>query len=317
MLLHDGARVSVYHKSIDVLSELNKSQSECYEPSPRRMRILDAGTGSGVWAIDLAKAFPNAAIDAVDYHADVVEFAKKQISLWPSLSDRINVIQGDLTGYSGSEYDLIVTELDGGVGNNEGEKRVFNNLRKLCSHRGTIIPDSIQININPVEVPDFIILGNYLQPSERKEKCRTDLYYLIDGLQPEAELCSRKNFDGFKTKYEITEGIEKILGFEISRKGKLTGFIAWFIQELINYPINSNCPFPIRFSNSTKDIPTSWGQAYFPVEPFDVKHGDEILLNFAEVITPAGPIPHYDWSVVLNGKLIGQYSNEKNQERRR
>lgn len=306
MLLHDGARMRAYYGVIDYLSE----------KFPHPGKILDAGTGSGVWAIECAKAFPEAEIDAVDYHPELVELAKKQVSLWPELSDRINVIEADLTEYKRKKYDLIITELDGGVGNNEGAKTIFNKLKKNClKKKGLLIPAKINLNIAPVEVLEYDILGDYLHPSFKDEKCHTDLYYLMSGLKS-GFMAEEKTFHDYleRSFFYGTESLNFKIGID---DGKLTGFAAWFFQELLDISDSGHPELSIFFTNNPFALTTSWGQAYFPVEPFDVKRGDYIWFDFAEIITPAGPIPHYEWSVEKNGKPMGKYSNEKNQERRR
>lgn len=306
MLLHDGARMRAYYKAIDELSKRIKPE-----------RILDAGTGSGVWAIELAKAFPDAHIDAVDYHPDIVELARKQVSVWPELSDRIDVIQADLIKYSGKKYDLIITELDGGIGGNEGMRKIFINLENLLKENGKFIPKVVVIYTACAEILKYDIKGSYLNPLKGGGKPHTDTYYLISGFNKSGLLSQNGIFDVLGiSPHSIIKSVERNLIYDIQRDGKLTGFVTWFIHYLLYQPDEPKGK-EFEFSNSPSRTTTSWGQAYFPVKPFKVREGDKITLNLAEVITPAGPVPHYNWSVEKNGRLMGEYSNEKNQERRR
>jgi ribosomal protein L3 glutamine methyltransferase len=71
-------------------------------------RVLDLCTGSGCLAVLAARAFPNAAIDAVDLSADALDVARINIDA-SGLEERITLHQGDLFQPLGaSRYDLIV-----------------------------------------------------------------------------------------------------------------------------------------------------------------------------------------------------------------
>lgn len=68
--------------------------------------ILDIGTGSGCIAVALARAFPEAAVDATD--TACLELARRNVSRH-KLETRINVIHSDLYhDLSDKRYDLIV-----------------------------------------------------------------------------------------------------------------------------------------------------------------------------------------------------------------
>ena len=72
-------------------------------------RVLDLCTGGGSLAILAARAFPDAAIDAVDISADALEVARRNVED-KDLSDRITLLQGDLFAPLGAKrYDLIIT----------------------------------------------------------------------------------------------------------------------------------------------------------------------------------------------------------------
>ena len=74
-------------------------------------RILDLGTGSGCIAIALAKAFPQAAVDAVDISADALAVAAINLERH-HLAGKLRLIQGSFFAplVAGSDrYDLIVS----------------------------------------------------------------------------------------------------------------------------------------------------------------------------------------------------------------
>ena len=71
--------------------------------------VLDLCTGSGCLAVLAARAFPNAAIDAVDISSDALEVAARNIGDY-GLEERVTLYQGDLFGpIAGTRYDLIIS----------------------------------------------------------------------------------------------------------------------------------------------------------------------------------------------------------------
>jgi ribosomal protein L3 glutamine methyltransferase len=71
--------------------------------------VLDLCTGSGCLAVLAARAFPNAAIDAVDISKDALEVAARNAADY-DLGDRLTLHRGDLFGpLGGQRYDLIIS----------------------------------------------------------------------------------------------------------------------------------------------------------------------------------------------------------------
>lgn len=72
-------------------------------------RVLDLCTGSGCLAILAARAFPGAAIEAVELSKDALEVAKRNVAEH-GLAGRIALYRGDLFAPLGAvRYDLIIT----------------------------------------------------------------------------------------------------------------------------------------------------------------------------------------------------------------
>lgn len=73
-------------------------------------RILDVGTGSGVIALSLAAAFPEATVTATDISEDALALARENAERL-GLTDRVEFSTGDLLIYVNHVYDLIVANL--------------------------------------------------------------------------------------------------------------------------------------------------------------------------------------------------------------
>lgn len=85
---------------------------ERFEPwiDPDSIRsIVDLGTGSGCIAIALAKAFPDAHVDAVDVSRDALEVAAINVDKH-DVGDRVRLVESSFfAGLEGCKYDLIVS----------------------------------------------------------------------------------------------------------------------------------------------------------------------------------------------------------------
>ncbi len=74
----------------------------------RELKILDAGTGSGVIAITLALELPQAAVTAIDISADALALAQINAA---SLGASVTFVNGDLLPDEPAAFDLIVANL--------------------------------------------------------------------------------------------------------------------------------------------------------------------------------------------------------------
>ena len=77
---------------------------------PAGTRILDVGTGSGVIALSLAAAFPQAEVHAVDISEEALSLARENAARL-GLADRVQFAIGNLLTSATHVYDLIVANL--------------------------------------------------------------------------------------------------------------------------------------------------------------------------------------------------------------
>jgi release factor glutamine methyltransferase len=98
-------RALVPRPETEQLVELLKSRI----PHPASS-ILDVGTGSGVIALSLAAAFPEAMVTATDISEDALALARENAERL-GLTNRIEFSIGDLLAYVAQVYDLIVANL--------------------------------------------------------------------------------------------------------------------------------------------------------------------------------------------------------------
>ena len=80
------------------------------EVEPRPAKILDVGTGSGVIALSLAAALPNAEVHAIDISDDALALAHENAAR-VQLAGRVQFWRGDLLDDVRDAYDLIVANL--------------------------------------------------------------------------------------------------------------------------------------------------------------------------------------------------------------
>jgi ubiquinone/menaquinone biosynthesis C-methylase UbiE len=281
---------------------------------PNIKNILDAGTGSGVWAITAATIFRNASVLGIDMYEENVRLAKEIAKGFPTMKNRLRFeTKNILELHNREKYDLIITELDGGVGNNEGAKRYFNKLQKLLSPNGIILPINITTFVVPIElrsinrkdsdvskIPFLDYMGSSINDIFSS-------YYVVYGTTSGDFLSRFMVLDTIHTTKPIPEGYEKKLKFTVTQRGRFSGFLIWFVHDLTKN---------VKLSSHPDELPTTWGNAYFPIKEVGVKRNDEITLIFHEVITELYSVPYYIWKVLKNGILIGEYSNEETQKRR-
>jgi ribosomal protein L3 glutamine methyltransferase len=91
------------------IAELIQARFEPWVDPDSVRSIVDLGTGSGCIAIALARAFPDATVDAVDISADALEVAAINVD-GHDVGGRVRLVRSNFfDGLEGRRYDLIVS----------------------------------------------------------------------------------------------------------------------------------------------------------------------------------------------------------------
>lgn len=80
-----------------------------FQAAPPR-RVIDVGTGSGIIALSLAGAWPDAAVEAVDLSEAALALATENAQRL-GLTERVRIQRSDLLSNTEGEFDLIVANL--------------------------------------------------------------------------------------------------------------------------------------------------------------------------------------------------------------
>jgi len=121
-------------------------------------RALDLATGSGVWGIALAQAFPDLRVTAVDWPR-VLEVTRRSLDRF-GVADRFSLVGGDLleAGF-GSGYDVATL---GHILHSEGERRSRALLRKTfdaLAPGGTIAIAEFLVNEDRSGPPNALVFA--------------------------------------------------------------------------------------------------------------------------------------------------------------
>jgi release factor glutamine methyltransferase len=101
-------RALIPRSETEQLCELVFSEFRKLGASP--VRILDVGTGSGVIALTLAAAWPDALVEAVDLSPDALALAQEN-AVRLGLAERVRFAESDLFTRVAGTFDLIVANL--------------------------------------------------------------------------------------------------------------------------------------------------------------------------------------------------------------
>ncbi len=103
-------RALIPRPETEQLCEIVLAETKNQKPETRNLRVLDVGTGSGVIALTLAAAWPEARVEAVDVSTDALALARENAARL-GLTERVVFTLSDLLENVTGEFDLIVANL--------------------------------------------------------------------------------------------------------------------------------------------------------------------------------------------------------------
>jgi SAM-dependent methyltransferase len=260
------------------------------------MRVADIGTGTGV----LSRM-------AVEAGASVVYAVERERAILP-LTRRVNaelavggvvrLVEGDAREVELDEQvDVVVAELIGGLGNDEGMSDVLESVRQRhLKPRGVMIPKRVLVYLAPVSAPEAwstipdVYQGDVIVPPEQARPS-FQAYYQILGLPPERLLSAAQVLDDIDLLAHTELDYSRTFNFHLDRAGILSGFVAWFTAHLTD---------SVRLDTSPWAPSTCWGQAFFPIQrQIEVALGDVVEIGVSASVEISVDQPVYDWKVSL------------------
>jgi len=255
--------------------------------------VLEIGAGTGILSRFAVEAGAKR-VYAVETSREMLRYAER-INVTAGMDQRIVLIHGNSFQTELQEKsDVLVAEIIGGIGNDEGISTIIEDAReRLLKPGGKLIPREIEVYLCPICVPEahaqipHVYDQDLIVPPE-KGRPPFRAYYQIIGLKPELILAEQKLLDQIDlcghTKPTFQRGFE----FTIERNGIFSGFAAWFKARLSETIILDTSPWA---------PPTCWGQAYFAVQhQCEVQKSDLLELTFSARKDGEAFPPVYTWT---------------------
>lgn len=274
------------------------------------MVVADIGTGTGPLARYAAEA-GSRKVYAIEQHAEILRFAER-FNRTEGVQDVIELIRGDARRVDlGEKVDVIVSELIGGVGNDEAMSAILEDSRtRFLKPGGTMIPRSVDVFVCPIEarlahaqVPsvynDDPIVGSH------RGFAPFSTYYQILGLPPKSLVAKPALLDAIDLLQRTALEYERDFSFLCTVESTISGFAVWFRAALSDSVVLDTSPWA---------PPTCWGQAFFPIrDPLKVEAGDTIELTFRAAVPPGSDRPLYRWHgrATRRGITLGNFEQEQ------
>src|SRR4051794_9910292 len=239
--------------------------------------VVDIGAGTGILSMLACRAGARR-VYAIE-QGDVAELARSAIQ-HNGLSDRIILLRGNSTHLSLPEpADVLVGEILGNMGLNEGILQLFMDARRFLRPGGSLVPEGVQVIAVPVEAAD-----RYEQLVEIWNDGPGGFKFA-----PVAILAAQQTYHGdFETDAFVGKPqavIEADLRstsapfasgngrYPVVRTATMHGIAIWFRAALTEKVSLTNAP-----PNTVK----SWHQTFLPLEtPLVVRSGDAINVRLS------------------------------------
>jgi protein arginine N-methyltransferase 1 len=264
--LRDRARNTAYRRAIERAVTARTAS-----------RVLDIGSGTGIWACVAARAGAKRVV-AVEW-SEFAEVARETVKR-NGLSGRVEVIRGDVTQYEPRErFDLVIHELVGGLLWEEDMLRILRDAKeRLLEGGGTILPGRVELRALPYALPgdayDGALWGDtiegfdfgHLEPLDRAQWARARTARCVHGVYDERRaVASPASVYRAKLGEDVALPPGLAWQFTATRDATVTGVLCFFDIEL---------DAETRLSTAPWDPATNWGQLYVPAaEPLRVAEG--------------------------------------------
>jgi hypothetical protein len=283
-LLADTVRIDAYRAAIRQLV------------SPESV-ALDLGAGSGILSVFACQAGARRVFAVEENHsADLATFLTKHLGL----KGCIEVLHARSTTLELPERaDLLVTETMGSFGLEEQIlSSVIDARHRLLRPDATLIPNSLELFLVPVEVPDVFArhVGWWNEPYHGLDLApfsvfASNVIYVADIVE-KSHLSAPQRIMNLDLTTIEDPTVSGRASFVAARDGLLCGFGGWFAAGLAPGIVLSN----------DKPGVTHWQQAFLPLEqPVPVERGTPI-----EVHLETDDGRSWRWRGVVNGVRFDQ-----------
>ncbi len=246
--------------------------------------VVDAGTGTGILAF-LALRCGASRVVAIDSSSIVRAARAIKQQNFPNAD--VQFLQRDMvTGrLPNVRADVIVCELLGEFGIDEGYDAVIRRLRRcLLKRGGRIIPEQVRLRIAPAESREVFAEFSFW----RKRYRQLDLSPLLELAYRQVYLFSQHLMTMLarpRTLATVDSASDLPLPdampcwFRIDRPGELHGFVGWFEARLIE---------GVELSSDPTGRDSHWHQVFFPVgPPMRVTRGQHVSFELSIAGDPA------------------------------
>ncbi|RJP17120.1 MAG: hypothetical protein C4520_17520 [Candidatus Abyssobacteria bacterium SURF_5] len=261
--------------------------------------VAEIGAGCGILSRAAARAGAKK-VYAIEKEPEILRFAERVI-ISAGMQDSVSLIFGSSFSISLPEkVDVLIAEIIGGIGNDEGISSVIEDARgRFLKSGGAIIPKKIDVFICPVcaeeaysQISSVYEKDLIVAPYEARRPFKA--YYEIIGMPPSELLSKPERLDAIDLYGHTEIFFRRKFRFSVSRNARFTGFAAWFVTELTGDVILDTSPWA---------PPTCWGQSYFAIKhTVPVVRGDVIELIFSAMHDKQAKRPYYVWEGTVNRK---------------
>jgi amino acid adenylation domain-containing protein len=270
----------------------NALYREAIERTVRGKTVLDVGTGrEAIWARYCAEAGARHV-----YAVEVLEEAwAEAVALVGrlGLADRITVLHGDSRHLDLPEpAEVCVSNLIGTIGGSEGAVPLLEDARRLLALSGTMIPRRCVTRIAAVTLPDEVrrrpgfppVAAHYVRRVFSGIGAPFDIRLCLRHFPRENVLTDSGIFEDLDFTAPLAPAFEREVRLEVSRPGRLDGFLLWLNLELAEGVVLDN----LRDEHS-------WLPVFLPVDGgAELKAGGVLDLTCAGHLSDDGLHPDYE-----------------------